>query len=240
MAIYVYTGRPRQGKTYEMIRIGYQLLKAGERVFSNVKINTDSKLFKKFPPDFVGDFSNLEDRNNPNKLLFYWTNMHEWEHFGKGNILCDEMQRYFNARRWEQLSEETELKLQQHGKDDLNIFGTVQHYRRIDIALRELVEVWHDVTTIWGNADNEKPFLGLKIFRITSVEGIEFFEPYIGQKIMKESVLDIPQSSKIRFFKKKFGKLYDTRQKVGASIPMPLIHKERICPDCNKVLISHA
>ncbi len=236
MAIYLYTGRPRHGKTYELARLVIKMLKKRERVFSNIKFYLDG--FKKIDPDCIGDLSKMEDRDNPEKLLFYWTNMHEWEHFEKGNIIVDETQRYFNSRLWEQLSEDTLIKLQQHGKDFLNIYGTVQHYKRIDVAMRELVEIWCDVETIFGSPDNYKPLLP-KIFRYTYVEGIEYFEPYVNQKILMESKLDIPYSRKRRMFRKKYANAYNTLEKVGASSAMPLVHKSRNCPDCGKQVIKH-
>lgn len=243
MAIYIYTGRPRHGKTYQIARLVTKMLKAKERVFSNVKINLGVGALKKFDESIVGSYASKADRENPEKLLFYWTNMHEWEHFEKGNIICDEMQRYFNARLWENLSEETEVKLQQHGKENLNIYGTTQHYSRIDVSLRILVEGWLDVETIFGNPDNRKPFLGLKLFRVTSVEGIEYFEPYIRMKIQPDlqEQYDIPMRTKLFFFRKKYAVIYDTTAKVGRSEPMPLVHKERKCemPGCDKVLVTH-
>lgn len=241
MAIYAITGRPRHGKTMEMVRIGIELLKNKERVFSNVKLNLGIGALKKLKEDIIGDYANEIDRSNPEKLLFYWTNMHEWEHFEKGTILCDELQRYFNARRWDALSEDTELKLQQHGKDDLDIYGTTQYYTRIDKALRELVEVWYDVKTVIGNPDNLNPFLGLKFFKITTVEGIEFFEHYMNMQINPNLQLEIPHRNSYRRFRRKIAIAYDTRAKIGRSEPMPLVHKIRECnyPGCNKKLITH-
>lgn len=239
MAIYIYTGRPRHGKTYELARIFSKKILRGERVFSNLKFNLGVGALKKVTDDIVGDWSDLSDRKNENKKLFYWTNLHELEHMESGSVLMDEAQRYFNARQWEQLSSETEIKLQQHGKDDLDIYATTQHYSRIDISLRQLVETWIDCETVFGSPDNNKFFLGLKIFRTTAVEGIEYFEPYIQQKINPNLRLEIPVSSRLRFFHKKYGKIYDTKAKVGRSELMPLIHRERECPDCHKIIVSH-
>lgn len=241
MAIYILTGRPRHGKTMELARISVKKLKRKERLFSNLKFNLGVGALKNFDESIVGDWKNKEDRNNPEKLIFYWTNLHELEHFEKGNVIMDEAQRYFNTRQWSQLSTETEIKLQQHGKDDLNIYGTTQHYTRIDISLRLLVEVWYDIETIFGSPDNRKIFLGFKIFRISAIEGVEFMEPYMNQKIKPDLNLVVPVKSRIRFFHKKLGMIYDTRAKVGKSLPMPLVHKVRKCEEegCNKILVTH-
>lgn len=239
MAIYIYTGRPRHGKTMELARIFAKKLKNGERVFSNLKFNLGQGALKKFNEEITGDWSKKEDRDNPNKRLFYWVNIHEWEHFEKGNILCDEAQRYFNARQWDQLSDDTEIKLQQHGKEDLNIYGTTQHYSRIDITLRQLVEQFYIVKTILGNPDNLKPFLGIKLFRIIGVD-LENIEDWYAMEKRPELKLEIPYTKKVRFFRKKYAKIYDTRAKVGRSESVPLVHKVRKCEICHKELITHS
>lgn len=239
MAIYIYTGRPRHGKTYEVARVVSKLLKNKERVFSNLKFNIGVGALKKVSENIVGDFHKKEDLDNPEKLLFYWTNIHEWEHMEKGTIVVDEAQRYFNARQWDQLSMDTEIKLQQHGKEDLDIIGTTQHYSRIDIALRQLVEQFYIVKTIFGNPDNLKPFLGIKLFKIVGVD-LENIEDYYQMEKRPDLRLEIPMSRKVRFFKKKFAVIYDTRAKVGLSESMPLVHKVRKCITCGKEMISHS
>lgn len=238
MAIYALTGRPRHGKTLELARIGSKLLKKKERIFSNLKFNLGVGALKKFNDNIIGELSSKADRDNPEKLLFYWNNLHEWEHMEKGNIFVDEMTRYFNPRQWAQLSEDTEIKLQQHGKDSLNVYGTVQHYSRIDISLRLLVEKFYIVKTIFGNPDNRKPFLGIKIMSIYGVE-LEDIEDLYQMWKRPDLKLEIPYTKKTRLFKKKYAIIYDTYQKVGRSEAMPLVHKARLCPICGKEEIKH-
>lgn len=239
MAIYAFTGRPRHGKTYSVARLIPKMLKKKQRIFSNLKINLGVGALKKYNDSIVGDWLKKEDRDNSQKLIFYWHNMHEWEHFEKGNIIVDEMQRYFNARRWEQLSEDTEMKLQQHGKDDLNIYGTTQHYTRIDVSLRLLVEKYYIIKTIFGSPDNKKIFLGIKLFKQIGVE-LEDIEDWYQMEKRPDLGLEINYSQKIYFFRKKYAKIYDTRAKVGRSESMPLVHKVRVCPICGKEEIKHA
>lgn len=240
MSIYIYTGRPRHGKTYELARIAIKKLKNKERIYSNLKFNLGKGKLKKYNEEIIGDWRNVNDREDKKKQIFYWQNLHEIEHFSKGNIFMDEAQRYFNARQWDQLSVETEMKLQQHGKDDLNIYGTTQHHSRIDVSLRHLVEIWYHVETIFGSPNNNPIFLGIKIFKITGIEGIEYMEPYMQTKLNPESKMQIPTTTKIRIFRKSIATTYDTRAKIGSSIPMPLVHRERTCEECGKIMVSHS
>lgn len=239
MAINIITGKPRHGKTYFMATKIAKMLKKGERVFSNIKINIGVGALKKLSPEIEGDYNKKEDRENPEKLLFYWTHIHQWEHFEKGNIIVDEAQRYFNARQWSLLSEDTEIKLQQHGKEDLTVWGTTQHHSRIDITLKLLVENFYVVKTVIGKATNKKPFLGIKLFRIIAMDLEDIDDYYYSikhpdQKIELEGV-----TSKPLLFRKKYAIIYDTYQKVGKSESMPLVHKERKCEVCGEIMVTH-
>ncbi len=148
MAIYVVDGKPRHGKTAWVVsHIPDWLDEArldGMRIFSNVKINMGVGALKRYSENMIGDIWNPKDRANPRKLLFYWQNLDEWNLMNKGVIIADEATRYFNARHWQSLSQETEIKLQQHGKEDLDVWAITQHYSRLDTSLRVLADASGD------------------------------------------------------------------------------------------------
>lgn len=238
MAIYIYTGKPRHGKTMEVVRIACALLKRKERVFSNIKINLGVGALKKIKDEVIGDLWNKADIENPEKLLFYWQNIHEWEHMKNGNILCDELTVYFNPRNWASLSEDTEKKLRQHGKDDLTIWGTTQHYSRVDVALRQIVEKFYIVKTVFGSPDNKKRYLGFKRFEIVGLD-LEDIEDYYSMIKFPDREMVLDYESYHRWFWKKYAMCYDTKQVVGRSLPVPLLHEERNCELCGKQMITH-
>lgn len=238
MAIYCVTGKPRHGKTYWLTTMVCDMLNAGERVFSNVKINTGVGALKKIDESIVGDIRKKEDLENTDKKLFYWTNLHEWEHMSNGNIIADEGTRYFNARQWAMLSPETEIKLQQHGKEDLDVWVATQHYTRIDVTLRVLVEKFFIVETVLGNVKNKKPFLGLKRFKITGLE-LEDIDAWYRMRQNPDLNLELDEEIFYKWLRKKYAMCFDTRQQVGFSENMPLVHKTRTCPICHKQQITH-
>lgn len=239
MAIYVITGKPRHGKTYfiakQIPRWLNEAKEDGLRIFSNVKINYN---LLGYSDDILGNIYNKKDREDPNKLLFYWKNIDTWNFMQKGRIIVDEAQRYFNARKWAMLSEETEIKLQQHGKEDLDIWATTQHYSRIDITLRILVESFFKVEMIWGSPDNKKSWIP-KRARMNEFY-LEDLERVLKMSSEQKETTDIePVSTTTFFIRKKFWRLYDTRATIGASEPMPLKHLERTCPDCGYRSTTH-
>lgn len=241
MAIYVIDGLPRAGKTAYMINthiVGWlkDAHKYGSKVFSNVMINVENIKFitknYKRPKDCIGDIYNPKDLKNPKKLLFYWRNIDTWNVMKRGTIICDEATRYFNARRWAMLSDDTEIKLQQHGKDRLDIWTTTQHYSRLDVSLRVLVQSFLRAERVigWSNTTY--------LSRISehTLEDLERWErnPESFNKEVAEGEEDNGRKVEFEYYMpwKPWKKpLYDTEQPVGESIPMPLKHQERFCPD---------
>lgn len=233
MSIYVVTGKPRHGKTFFIVRQIPRWLKNGERIFSNVKLNLGTGALKKFDDSLIGNINSESDLNNKNKQIFYWKNIHEWNKMNNGIILVDEAQRYFNARSWNQLSEETEIKLQQHGKEDLDVWATTQHFTRIDITLRILVEIFYKVEMTIGSPNNFKSWFPKRInIQGWLLEDLERIER-LGKKQLENDEME-PESSESYWIRKKYYEIYDTRAQVGKSEPMPLIHQIRYCsnPNC--------
>jgi hypothetical protein len=256
MAIYVVDGLPRSGKTAYMINNHVKgwfkdAWNNGYKIFSNVFIDVKNigflkKWYAGAPELCIGDIYSEDDLNNPQKLLYYWRNIDTWNSMKRGIIIVDEATRYFNARRWAMLSEDTEIKLQQHGKDRLDIWATTQHWSRLDVSLRVLVEKFFRVERVigWSNTTY--------LSRISehTLESLERWErnPDAFNKEVAEGELDAGRKISFEYFMpwapwRKA--LYDTEQPVGSSVPMPLKHMERYCPvpGCKlhkKPKLSHA
>jgi len=245
MAIYVYDGLPRAGKTDLLIspnisRWLKEAAKYGLKVFSNVLIYVEnikwlSKLYDGHPELCIGDIYNEADRNDPTKLLYYWRNIDTWNYMYKGRIIADEGTRYFNARRWPLLSEDTEIKLQQHGKDRLDIFTTTQHWSRLDLSLRVLVQEFTRIERVIGYGNHTY----IARYSEHTLEQLQRWEnnPAAFNKEVTEGEEEAGKKIKFHYFActslaQLWRKpLYDSEQPVGASVPMPLKHMERYCPD---------
>jgi len=242
MAIYVYDGLPRTGKTALIVNPNISrwlkdAAKYGQKVFSNTFIYLENikwlvKLYDGRPELAIGDIYSEADRANETKLIYYWRNIDTWNYMKKGRIICSEGTRYFNARRWAMLSEDTEIKLQQHGKDRLDIYVDTQHWSRLDISLRVIVQEFTRVERVigWSNTTY------LARYSEHTLEDLQRWEanPGLYNKDVKEGEVDDGKKVHFTYFmpwapwRKP---LYDTEQEVGASVPMPLKHVERYCPD---------
>lgn len=238
MAIYVVDGKPRHGKTAWVVSMVPDMIKeaffTGYKVFSNVYIKVENIPFLYYyyenPKDCIGDITSKKDRENPRKLIFFWRNIHEWNFMDKGTIICDEATRYFNTRRWALLSEDTEIKLQQHGKEQLDIYAITQSYDRLDISLRVITEKFFRVARVFG--------YGNRTIRAQITEHYyEDLEKYARNPVQYEKDLNNEEEEKYlppinkRYFwiGKRVWNLYDTTEQVLASKPMPLKHIERKC-----------
>lgn len=240
MAIYVVDGLPRHGKTAYIINkhiVGWlkDAQKYGIKVFSNVFIHLENigfinKNYKK-PTDALGDIYSEKDRKNPKKLIYYWANIDTWNLMKRGVIICDEATRYFNARRWALLSEETEIKLQQHGKDKLDIWAATQHWSRLDVSLRVLVERYIRVERVAG-LGNQTYLARASDHTLESLERWERDPQAFEKKLAGEEEggegMYFEYFMPIRWFRKP---LYDSDQQVGDTKPMPLKHLARYCND---------
>lgn len=178
----------------------------------------------------VGNLWDDKDLWNPEKYIFYYRNIHEWNRFKRrGIIIADEGQRYMNARQWNMLSPDTEVKLQQGGKEDLDLWITVQDITRLDLVARQLIERFYHVETVRGNPDNKKKswYMLPKKFQIDEYLYMDYDE---GGHLRPN--ID-PISTETMVFKKRIGAIYNTRQKVGRSDYMPLRHVIRWCENDN-------
>jgi len=126
MSIHILTGKPGTGKTARLTAIGFSFLEKGVDVYSNYKLNYSGK------------------------NLHYYKSIEDILHIRKGIILMDEAQIYFNSRKWDRLPESWQYKLQQHRKQGLHIYGTVQNIKRLDTLMRELVSNYYECTKIFN------------------------------------------------------------------------------------------
>ena len=237
MAIYVVDGKPRHGKTAWVMSHAREWLDeaqdSGFRLFSNVKINLAAKgLCKKYNNSNIGDILNPKDLADPNKLLFYWRNIDEWNYMTKGRIICDEATRYFNARQWARLSPDTEVKLQQHGKEELDIWAITQHYTRLDTTLRIMCEKFFRVERVWGWGNRTY------LCRISEhqLEDLDRYEAYLAQVSKDEAKgIEKPEEYSYEHFWIVGRPIhwYDTKAMVLPSREMPLKHHKLYCEDPN-------
>lgn len=243
MAIYIVDGKPRHGKTAWVISQAPRWLKEGckegTRLYSNVNIKVENmpflKKFYKKPQDCIGDIYSEKDRKNKKKILFFWKNLSALNLMDNGRVIIDEAQRNMNARRWQTLSEDTEIKMQQHGKDALDIWLITQSYTRIDSAVRLMAENIFRVKRWIGFGKNTTLISKVYELELEDIERWERDPEHFGKyKDIDGNEVDNSPKSELFFIWPKIWSYYDTKQVILKSIPPDLTHLEYYCknPKC--------
>lgn len=139
MALILFSGRPRTGKTYNAVRfVCKNYTRKGIHTYTNIPLNLSGEY------DHTIKGKQYYDQSN----VTLWKRLPELYNVKNGVILMDEGHIYMNARKWEKLPEEFQWKLFQHGKDRIDIVMTVQSQRRLDTVARELVDYWYNCTRL--------------------------------------------------------------------------------------------
>lgn len=194
--IYAVTGKPGAGKSYLLVCLCQKFLESGRDVFSNVKIDISKmKLKRKFSfwRWLKKLFTGKGEIYQPLGECYYWQELKHFRNVSKGVILLDEAGSYFESRSFQNMAREDIIKFQQHRKDGLDIYLTVQNFDRIDVTIRQLTNICVEVHNIFG-----------KIFISR-----EYYPEDINLKKRKSF------ATKIFFFSKYVANLYDTFQKIN-------------------------
>lgn len=248
--IFVITGKPGHGKTAYASKWAKQRLEKGETIYVNTKLNPHEMFSKKKyaklfgEGEIEGDIIKPEDRKN--KRILYWQNFSDWQYFNNGTIICDEGQIYFNARNWEALPRQMQMRLQQHRKEKLDLIVTVQDHTFIDKTIRILCESFLHCEMKIGSVQLKKTLLP-RIARVSEIDiptlnrcenlGID---PYNATRedIEKYHLENVYQEW--FWIKPKIFTYYDTSAKMVESRPEDLIHSERKCIECGHVKLAHS
>lgn len=222
MAIHIFQGRPGEGKTYTLTRKVHEALDLGIDVYSNIDIT---------PVSWFGLYGKRKWRGN----FYRWDCIGALKGIENGIIVMDEVQAYFNSRKWKSIDEDQIKKLQQHRKDGLHIWGTVQHFARIDKAMRELANYYHNCNKVLGNQFthwNPTKAIGKSLGRPWGLVRVETFEPrdLIRAEQMPEVFDQIEPLGKFWVpIRKKFAYSYDTTQSVARDED-----ENEVCPHCGE------
>jgi len=133
--IELYTGLPGSGKTYALTRRCMDALDRGYTVYAN--------------------FDLKHGRAQKEGRLVRWHDLDEIYRVTNGIIAMDEAHVYMNSRKWDALPEEMQVRLQQHRKDALHIWGTAQSHKRLDTVYRELVQRWYMCKKLFGSGEDD-------------------------------------------------------------------------------------
>jgi len=197
MALILFSGRPRTGKTRNAVKFVLEhYVKRGIPCYSNISLRLKGEYDRSWKTLWLKKYY-----YDP-KLIREWFRLEELYSVSNCVILMDEGHIYMNARKWEKLPEEFQWKLFQHGKDRIDLVMTVQSHKRLDTVARELVDYWYECTR-WPKARSA--------VRVNKPWIFSFREYNIDEDQKREFQVGMTHRSLPR---KKWYRRYDTMQKL--------------------------
>jgi len=208
-------GKPGQGKSLYTARLALRLVKRNKKWYDTTgelrKVASNIKFSQKFE-DYAGDF------------IQYWSTTFELLKLKDVDIIWDEVATELDSRNFATLSEEFRRFLSQYRKRGVDIYANTQDFSMIDLRARMFVTRVATLTKLIGSSDPSptKP-------PVKTIWGIIVVREVIDYRS------DDPHNKKYAllpsffFITKEDIELYDTRQDIPQSPPIPLRHVVRHC-----------
>lgn len=219
--IYVTTGLTSQGKTLELARTAYKLLRRNIKWYE--KTGKKRPLAHNFP-------INAELLKRHGGFFHRWYEPEELPLLRECDVLWDEVANGMDSSNWQNVSMDLKVFLRQHAKRGIDIYCTTQRWGSIDINLRSLVDEMFVAHKVIGSPrpSATKP-------DIRHPWGIIWLEEqdqksFLEDKLKSSGIL----GWRIFLITKELVSLYDTRYEVPQAKFAPLKHIERFCeiPNC--------
>lgn len=220
----VYSGLEGSGKSLKLAMVARKLVSRNEKWFKiSGKVRGIASNLK-FSDMFV------EFAKSKGIPIYYWKDLDELITLEDCDVIIDELGNYFDSRGWENLSLDVRRWLTQADKVGIEIYGSAQDFAQVDKAFRRLVkELWY-ITKVVGSRrpSATKP-------PVNTVWGfcmVRELEPmgYNEDKSKFEPKSFMPS---FFFIERQACEIFDTKQKIEKSKPLPFKHMVRFCPEEN-------
>lgn len=226
----IYSGLESSGKSLMLAKVGEHLVRRNGKWFRKSGIQRPIRSNIKFSLWLA---ALADEQHVP---VFYWEDLDEIVNQQNCDIVIDEVGTYFDSRTWTDLSLPTRRWIAQAAKLGVEIYGAAQDFAQIDIAFRRLVnELWYIKKLIGSpRPANTRP----PVKRIWGLCMMRDLDPRAYSETDNEfkTASPIPKFFLIR---RHDCELFDTGQLIRRSKMQPLLHEERMCPDCGFEKISH-
>jgi len=165
----------------------------------------------------------------------YWQNLSEIIYLTEADVFIDEVLKYFDARGWEDLSQDAKHFLTQGAKSGIHVYGAAQDLSQVDKSFRLLLNRCYFVKKVVGSPRPMKTAPPVRwvwgLCMLYTMDSTTFKGDSVT---MKQKFIGRPF-----LILKKDCQIFDTGAKVTPTALPPLIHSQRVCPVCGKVHVSH-
>jgi len=226
----IFTGGEGAGKSYEMAKTAYKILYRNSSLIRKGLPPRAIVTNMRFSPKFM---STAEKLNVP---IIEYTTLSELIKHTECDVFIDEISKYFDSHRWQDLSLDALTWITQGGKQGVKMYGSCQDFSQVAKSFRVITSRVFLVKKIMGSKRPSKT-LGKPWF-IWGFIAIWRVNPksFKGDDVTMETIGLLPQIFRIT---KKYTSIFDTSQKIARPEQMPLEHIERWCTICNKLEVKH-
>lgn len=230
LGIYVCAGSTGSGKTTWLADRGLWLLRDNYRTFKRGKGNLPMRRLASnihFAPWVEEKYS---------EQIIYWKHPRELVGLRDVDILWDELATDLDSTQYQYTPLDLKRFLQQHRKRGITIYGTVQDFPMLDIAMRRLVHRLRYAIKIIGSRD-----LAANMPAPRFLWGVIFLWE-VDRRSFQSNVEEYKMAwiwPELLFISKKLTSAFDTTQEIEAGEMPEVQHIERKCKVCGKLHPIH-
>jgi len=226
----IYCGLESSGKSLKLAMV------VADLVERNSKWGKVSTIYRPIMSNLRFTDKFIEYATSKGVKLNYWDNLDDIVKFEQCDVIIDEVPVYFDARQWENMSFEVRRWLAQHRHRGVEIYGNVQEFADIDVAVRRLTGELLYLTKIMGSRDPSPTSPPVKyVWGIVLVMRID---PRNYKEDMK-FVQGNYSLGGMMWLSKDVVALYDMHNDIKPGKYPPLQHRVRNCEVCGLEKIYH-
>jgi len=219
----IYTGLESSGKSLELARLSAKLVLRNSKWLK--KTGIPRPLYTHQNLKYSDKFEN--DAQKLGIPIKYWRSLEELIHLTEGDVLIDEIGRFFDARQWEHMSADVKSWISMGAKQGIHIYGAAQDLSQVEKSFRLLINEVHHCVKLVGSPRPMKTAPKVKF-----IWGIYITMSMDPKTFDGDSINMIPKEfPKIRFITKDVCNYYDTSMVVEPPEPAPYKHIVRYCTD---------
>jgi len=235
MAIYIYNGLPGMGKTTKLASIGLELLDRNVKLFKNMERLGKPRRLVVSNMKFSKEVEEKYGYGTEDSYIVYWETLGELIKYKHCDILMDEVATYLDSTLWKETNPKVKRFLQQHRHYGVNIFGTTQDFKTVDISMRRLTKKAFWVRKMFGSRDISETLPDVKNpYGLIMIREIEY-DSFVNDAQDYKFYL-IPE---LLWINKKLVNCFDTTQDIINNEEVPLRHVTKKCHECGKYEIKH-
>lgn len=236
MGIFIYNGLPGSGKSTQLAYKALDLLEQNKRLFEKKFMFGKPRRLIVSNMKFSKEIENQYGYGTPESYIAYWSDLEELIEYRHVDVIIDEVATYLDSTQWKEVSLSVKRWLQQHRHFGLDIFGSTQDFKTIDISMRRLTKRAWWVRKIIGSRDISTTLPDVKhpwgVIMLREINWEDFTSDAQDYHFGL-----IPE---ILFITKKRTQCFDTTQDIQAGQYPPLVHKVRYCKTCHAEKITHS